>query len=134
MNRQAFEIFISSPPFEKGIERFPADSAKYPWPGAYRDITVELAWECWKEAERTAIARMEAQLAAAEAKLPRWIPVGEQMPKDKKPIYMIALVPERNYTTDQYAGWYTLGKWTRWPHRFPPTHWSYQIDNPEGDL
>jgi hypothetical protein len=76
----------------------------------------------------------EQRLAEAESKLPRWIPVGEQMPKDKKPIYMIALVPERNYTTDQYAGWYILGEWSRWPHRFPPTHWSYQIDNPEGDL
>lgn len=67
-NRQAFERFISSPPFEKDIERFPTDGAKYPWPGAYRDITVELAWECWKEATSVQIARFESQLAAAKAK------------------------------------------------------------------
>lgn len=68
-NRQAFERFISSPPFEKDIERFPTDSAKYPWPGAYRDITVELAWECWKEATSVQIARFESQLAEAKAPL-----------------------------------------------------------------
>lgn len=33
-DRQAFERFISSPPFEKDIERFPNDGTKYPWPGA----------------------------------------------------------------------------------------------------
>lgn len=79
-NRQAFEMFISSPPFEKDIERFPTDGAKYPWPGAYRDITVELAWECWKEATSVQIARFESQLAEAEAKIPRWIPVSEGLP------------------------------------------------------
>lgn len=68
-NRQAFERFISSPPFEKDIERFPTDGAKYPWPGAYCDITVELAWECWKEATSVQIARFESQLAEAEARI-----------------------------------------------------------------
>lgn len=68
-NRQAFERFISSPPFERDIKRFPTDGDKYPWPGAYRSITVELAWECWKEATSMQIARFESQLAEAEARL-----------------------------------------------------------------
>lgn len=101
-------------------------------PFGKRDFAPYVPQICIEAAEE--IERLEQRIAAAEAKIPRWIPVGERLPKDKKPIYMIALVPERNYTTDQYAGWYILGEWSRWPHRFPPTHWSYQIENPEGAL
>ena len=104
-NRQAFERFISSPPFEKSIERFPTGDAKYPWPGAYRDITVELAWECWREATFAQGAQFEAQLAEAdsrikeleqrlaeaEAKIPRWIPVGERLPEHNQ---LIAILTE----------------------------------------
>ena len=48
--RQRFESWISAPPFERPVSRWPDDPSKYAWPGAYVDIDVELAWEAWKEA------------------------------------------------------------------------------------
>lgn len=27
------------------------------------------------------------------------------------------------YTTDPYCVWYEKGKFVRWPHKFPPTHY-----------
>ncbi len=45
--RAAFEAWISSPPYEREIERFGEGSA---WPGNYRDIDVDLAWNAWIDA------------------------------------------------------------------------------------
>jgi hypothetical protein len=56
MEREAFEAFVSSPPFEYRIERMTEMSA---WPGNYRSLAVQLAWEAWKvatKAEREACA------------------------------------------------------------------------------
>jgi len=50
--RQNFESWISSPPFEKRIERFPDDENRHAWPGSYREISVELAWQAWQEASK----------------------------------------------------------------------------------
>lgn len=50
--RPAFEKWISSPPFEMDIERYP-DTEDYAWPGRYVDIDVDLAFlayvEAWKQ-------------------------------------------------------------------------------------
>lgn len=46
--RAAFEAFISGPPFERNVERFPDAPTKYAWPCSYRDIAVDLAWYCWQ--------------------------------------------------------------------------------------
>jgi len=46
-SRLEFEEFITSSPFEKCIDRFP-DSHKSSWPGSYKDLSVELAWETWQ--------------------------------------------------------------------------------------
>jgi len=43
--REDFERLISSSPFEKSIERFPNEPDNFAWPGSYRDISVNLAWE-----------------------------------------------------------------------------------------
>jgi hypothetical protein len=48
--REAFEAWISAPPFERETDRFPQDETKFAWPGAYRDYKVELAWEAWQAA------------------------------------------------------------------------------------
>lgn len=48
--RQAFEEFIGGPPFELSIERFPDDPRKHAWPGSYRILEVQTAWEAWKAA------------------------------------------------------------------------------------
>lgn len=48
--RQRFEAWIGAPPYEKDLDRFPARPEGYAWPGQYRDLTVQLAWEAWCEA------------------------------------------------------------------------------------
>ena len=45
--RAAFEAWISAPPYEREVERFGEGSA---WPGNYRDIDVDLAWNAWLDA------------------------------------------------------------------------------------
>lgn len=56
MTREAFEAWVSDPPFEYSIERMTELSS---WPGNYRGIEVQLAWEAWQAAvadEREACA------------------------------------------------------------------------------
>lgn len=48
-DREKFEEWIKSPPFERRAWRWPEDaSAK--WPGQYQSYEVELAWCAWKAA------------------------------------------------------------------------------------
>jgi len=54
MNRQAFEAFITAPPFEMGISRFDDRGA---WPGSYRSYDVDLAWQAYKAATNAALER-----------------------------------------------------------------------------
>lgn len=49
--REAFESWISSPPFERSVDRWPADESKFAWPGQYRVYEVQLAWEAWQAAQ-----------------------------------------------------------------------------------
>ena len=44
--REIFEKWIGSPPFEHSCERNSESSA---WPGSYKRYETELAWEAWKE-------------------------------------------------------------------------------------
>jgi hypothetical protein len=48
--RDAFEAWVSSPPFERSVDRFPEHPGLYSWPGSYRDIDVDLAWQAWQAA------------------------------------------------------------------------------------
>ena len=52
--REAFEAFISAPPFEMPIERFDDRSA---WPGSYTELEVDLAWQAWQAAINAALER-----------------------------------------------------------------------------
>ena len=45
--RARFEQWISSPPFERDVNRFGDGSYK---PGRYRDLDVDLAWCAWLDA------------------------------------------------------------------------------------
>jgi hypothetical protein len=54
--REAFEKWITAPPYEREIARWPQDETKYAWPGQYQDIAVQLAWESWMEAPNTVIS------------------------------------------------------------------------------
>jgi len=47
--REAFEKFVSSPPFDRCVSRVPDDPDTFAWPGSYHDINVDLAWNVWKE-------------------------------------------------------------------------------------
>lgn len=49
--RTDFEAWISAPPFERRVMRFPESACA--WPGTYRDIEVDLAWQAWQAAIRT---------------------------------------------------------------------------------
>lgn len=48
--REAFESFISSPPFEKSVDRYP-DRNTESWRGQYKLLDVQLAWEAWQAAQ-----------------------------------------------------------------------------------
>ena len=50
--REAFEAFISAPPFEMPTERFDDRCA---WPGSYTELEVDLAWQAWKAATDSAL-------------------------------------------------------------------------------
>lgn len=75
--RAAFEAWISSPPFERETERFGEGSA---WPGNYRELDVDLAWQAWSDATADTIARLTAErdalktvmIAAAEEIHAHW--------------------------------------------------------------
>ena len=49
LERAHFDKWITSPPYEREIRRWPMDETKYAWPGQYRDIAVQIAWEAWQE-------------------------------------------------------------------------------------
>ncbi len=52
-SRQSFEAWIGGPPYERDLYRWPMDDTMHAWPGHYRDIAVQLAWEAWCEATET---------------------------------------------------------------------------------
>lgn len=56
--RQQFEAWASAPPMECRLHRFGEDSA---WPGQYRSVRAQCAWEAWQAA--TAAAWEEMTLA-----------------------------------------------------------------------
>lgn len=63
-DREAFEAWISGPPYEHEVGLF-GDAAA--WPGNYRDIDVDLAWQAWK----AAIEAIRAHLAQQQGE-PAW--------------------------------------------------------------
>lgn len=57
--RALFERWITAPPLEKWIERFPDEPSKYAWPRQYKDQQVELAWEAWQASSATQQAALD---------------------------------------------------------------------------
>lgn len=55
--RDAFEKWVSSPPFEYSVSRYPNDPMQYSWPGSYKYLTVELAWSAWKESSSRPVSQ-----------------------------------------------------------------------------
>ncbi len=54
VSRRSFEDWIGGPPYERDLYRWPMDETKHAWPGQYKDIAVQLAWEAWCEAANAA--------------------------------------------------------------------------------
>lgn len=52
ISRQAFEAWITAPPYEKGVERWPEEYI-VSWPGQYKEMCVQLAWEAWQASRRS---------------------------------------------------------------------------------
>jgi hypothetical protein len=46
--RQKFEKWISDDPYAKPIERIPDDPDNFAFPGVYRDINTDIAWQAWQ--------------------------------------------------------------------------------------
>jgi len=63
IDRKAFEMWISSPPYEKDITKYPDDPELAAWPKCYRDISVQIAWDAWQAANADAVP--DANLMAA---------------------------------------------------------------------
>lgn len=51
--RRAFEAWISQSPYERSVERWPNDERRHAWPGQYKDMEVQLAWEAWQESRKS---------------------------------------------------------------------------------
>ena len=48
--RERFEAWVSDDPYARSVERCPDDPEKFAWPGTYKDINTELAWQAWQTA------------------------------------------------------------------------------------
>ena len=49
MVRDRFEAWITGPPHERDAIRYPK-TADQAWPGSYRELDVDLAWQAWQDA------------------------------------------------------------------------------------
>jgi hypothetical protein len=48
-SRKQFEAWVSGPPFEYDVDRYPENSA---WPGSYMHLGTDHAWHAWQEARK----------------------------------------------------------------------------------
>lgn len=48
--REQFESWVSDDPYNKPIDRIPEAPEKFAFPGVYRDINTDLAWQAWRVA------------------------------------------------------------------------------------
>ena len=71
IQRRSFEKWIGGPPYERDLERWPMDESKHAWPGQYKDIAVQLAWEAWQEAQQISPVTNRANDRGAKAKQSR---------------------------------------------------------------
>jgi hypothetical protein len=49
-SRAEFEAWITAPPIEARIDRYPTEVCA--WPGQYRNYSVQLAWEAWNASRK----------------------------------------------------------------------------------
>lgn len=68
--REAFEKWISAPPYEDDLSRFSDDETRTMWPGQYRNHRTQMAWEAWQAAIEYVRAERSEDMAALDAKPP----------------------------------------------------------------
>lgn len=95
-SREAFEAFISAPPFEMPTERFDDRGA---WPGGYTELEVDLAWQAWKAATDAALER-----AAGLAKFLAHNPSEIQTGSSRQGILDSSPHQHRSHRRDHQAG------------------------------
>ena len=66
-DREAFEAFITAPPFERSVSRFDDRGA---WPGGYINYETDLAWKAWQAATANATEGVDI---VADALRYRWL-------------------------------------------------------------
>ena len=81
--REAFESFISAPPFEKSVDRYP-DRDTESWRGQYKLLDVQLAWESWQESQTH--RRQHSQRWVRRVK--RWMELISDMKKTGVPKHL----------------------------------------------
>ena len=64
--RASFEKWITQSPYERDTCRWPQDYTKHAWPGQYKDIAVQLAWEAWQEAQNTQLSETDQMRAGSK--------------------------------------------------------------------
>lgn len=131
--REEFEAWISSPPYEREVERFGDGSA---WPGSYREIDVDLAWCSWS-ASRSA-------LAAPAERVAQWRPI-ETAPTGRihsPPLHAIvaSVLDSGEFYVEE--AWWDNERLEWWPANVDygdahgsavhPTHWMPLPDAPGG--
>ena len=52
--RSAFQVWITAFPYNKSVDRFPEDGS-CAWPGSYKDINTDLAWNAFKTAHEQSL-------------------------------------------------------------------------------
>lgn len=106
-SRAEFEEFVSSSPFEYSTDRYP-DSAAFP--GTYKSLRVDLAWNAWCEARKEVVSLLEANselngdylAAIAEAEQLR-----AQLPDGMKHCTILFKECEKGH------GWLTATNWVQ---------------------
>lgn len=94
------------------------------------------------EQEEKAASEGSIGQSASTAWLGAWLPI-ETAPDDRRMFVVQAFNVEtglhtpsggRRYTTDPWCVWKCRGEFVRWPHDFPPTHWTPLPEAPNVEL
>jgi hypothetical protein len=117
-------------PPDTARQQAPGDPLPGAWPDgatverAQRAVSKELkplsGWLSYNDEHTRAIA-VAALLAAPPP--PEWRRIDQNTPTGRKGCFVIAQYPNGPTWSDPYFAWQESGKWQRWPHAFPPTHW-----------
>lgn len=118
--RKLFEKWITSPPFEREVMRYPNEPDKYSWPGKYKRITVALAWEAFMEGLR--MSNLKRYLVCGGRDFNDWQYMQSKLEQLLKIEWMFVLVHGDCRGADRLAaGW---AKWKELIVEAYPADWN----------